>query len=98
MTGGLYQKGKNFLSVEDVETRPRCRAAMRARDGIKSNVAVGETFGMSASKRTIAVSTGGGDCPGLNAVIRAVVRTARLEYGWRAIGGTDGFKGTLWAA
>jgi hypothetical protein len=69
---------------------------MRARDGIKSNVAVGDTFGMSASKRTIGVSTGGGDCPGLNAVIRAVVRTARLEYGWRVIGVTNGFNGLIW--
>src|SRR5579862_3433436 len=51
---------------------------------------------MSASKRTIGVSTGGGDCPGLNAVIRAVVRTARLEYGWRVIGVTNGFNGIIW--
>jgi 6-phosphofructokinase 1 len=51
---------------------------------------------MSASKRTIGVSTGGGDCPGLNAVIRAVVRTARLEYGWRVIGVTNGFNGLIW--
>jgi ATP-dependent phosphofructokinase / diphosphate-dependent phosphofructokinase len=51
---------------------------------------------MSASKRTIGVSTGGGDCPGLNAVIRAVVRTARLEYGWRVVGVTNGFNGIIW--
>src|SRR5215472_4922262 len=51
---------------------------------------------MSASKRTIGVSTGGGDCPGLNAVIRAVVRTARLEYGWNVIGVTNGFNGLIW--
>src|ERR1700752_580824 len=51
---------------------------------------------MSAPKRTIGVSTGGGDCPGLNAVIRAVGRTARLEYGWRGGGGTNGFNGLIW--
>lgn len=51
---------------------------------------------MSAAQRTIGVSTGGGDCPGLNAVIRAVVRTARLEYGWRVIGVTNGFNGLIW--
>src|SRR6202021_3729669 len=51
---------------------------------------------MSASKRTIGVSTGGGGCPGLNAVIRAVVRTARLEYGWRVVGVTNGFNGIIW--
>src|SRR4029077_11618812 len=51
---------------------------------------------MKERVRTIGVSTGGGDCPGLNAVIRAVVRTARLEYGWRVIGVTNGFNGLIW--
>ena len=31
---------------------------------------------MSQAKKRLAVLTGGGDCPGLNAVIRAVVKTA----------------------
>jgi ATP-dependent phosphofructokinase / diphosphate-dependent phosphofructokinase len=48
------------------------------------------------SIRTIGVCNGGGDCPGLNAVIRAVVRTAKLEYGWRVIGVTNGFNGLIW--
>ena len=39
---------------------------------------------------TIGVLTGGGDCPGLNAVIRAVVRTG-AKYGFDTIGiRTDG--------
>src|SRR5271156_6136734 len=46
--------------------------------------------------RTIGICTGGGDCPGLNAVIRAAVRAAKLEYGWRVIGVTNGFKGLIW--
>jgi len=45
--------------------------------------------------RTIALLTGGGDCPGLNAVIRAAVRTAVLQYGWRMIGIEDGFDGLV---
>jgi 6-phosphofructokinase 1 len=45
--------------------------------------------------RTIAVSTGGGDCPGLNAVIRGVVRSA-LRRGWKVIGIRDGFDGLIW--
>lgn len=45
--------------------------------------------------RTIAILTGGGDCPGLNAVIRAVVRTAIGRYGWRVIGIEDGFDGLV---
>ncbi len=50
---------------------------------------------MSAIK-TIGISTGGGDCPGLNAVIRAATRSAILKYGWRVIGITDGFDGLIW--
>jgi ATP-dependent phosphofructokinase / diphosphate-dependent phosphofructokinase len=79
-----------------VETFTRTLAAARAADGVKSSVARGDEFEMSGSVRTIGVSTGGGDCPGLNAVIRAVVRTARLEYGWRVVGVTNGFNGLIW--
>jgi 6-phosphofructokinase 1 len=39
--------------------------------------------------------TGGGDCPGLNAVIRAVVRKAIDAYGDRVIGFRDGWRGVL---
>ncbi len=42
----------------------------------------------------IAVSTGGGDAPGLNAVIRAVVLSA-LNRGWECYGIRDGFAGIL---
>ncbi|MBM3326444.1 MAG: ATP-dependent 6-phosphofructokinase [Calditrichaeota bacterium] len=47
--------------------------------------------------RKIGISTGGGDCPGLNAVIRAVVRTAKLHYQWDVIGIEDGFDGLIYA-
>ncbi len=43
----------------------------------------------------IAVLTGGGDCPGLNAVIRAVVKTAISDYGWEVLGIEDGFEGLI---
>ncbi|HSH16354.1 MAG TPA: ATP-dependent 6-phosphofructokinase [Verrucomicrobiae bacterium] len=46
--------------------------------------------------RTIGVCTGGGDCPGLNAVIRGVVKAALLDHGWRVIGIEDGFDGLIW--
>ena len=39
----------------------------------------------------IGVLSGGGDAPGLNAVIRAVVRTAVFKYGWDVTGIVDGF-------
>jgi 6-phosphofructokinase len=38
----------------------------------------------------IGILTGGGDCPGLNAVIRAVVRAGISEYGDEVIGFRDG--------
>lgn len=44
--------------------------------------------------RRIAISTGGGDAPGLNAVIRAVVLSA-VERGWEVLGIRDGFNGLL---
>jgi 6-phosphofructokinase 1 len=43
----------------------------------------------------IGVLTGGGDAPGLNGVIRAVVRTATIKYGWTVVGIFDGFEGLL---
>jgi ATP-dependent phosphofructokinase / diphosphate-dependent phosphofructokinase len=45
--------------------------------------------------KRIGVLTGGGDCPGLNAVIRAVVKTASNEYGWEVWGIEDGFDGLI---
>jgi ATP-dependent phosphofructokinase / diphosphate-dependent phosphofructokinase len=43
----------------------------------------------------IGILTGGGDCPGLNAVIRAVVRKAIDAYGDQIIGFRDGWRGVL---
>ncbi len=43
----------------------------------------------------IGILTGGGDCPGLNAVIRAVVLSAELRHGDEVIGYLDGWKGVL---
>jgi len=44
--------------------------------------------------RKIGVLTGGGDCPGLNAVIRAVVRSS-IRYEWEIIGIRNGWKGLI---
>jgi phosphofructokinase-like protein len=49
---------------------------------------------MEKPKR-IGIVTGGGDAPGLNAVIRAVVKTAAIDYGAETIGIEDGFNGLL---
>ena len=43
--------------------------------------------------RRVGVLTAGGDCPGLNAVIRAFVKTAEAHYDWEILGVLDGFEG-----
>jgi phosphofructokinase-like protein len=43
----------------------------------------------------VGVLTGGGDCPGLNAVIRAIVRKGVQEYGYEFTGFRDGWRGPL---
>jgi len=45
--------------------------------------------------RQIGVLTGGGDCPGLNAVISAIVKTAEREYDMEVIGFLDGYEGLI---
>jgi 6-phosphofructokinase 1 len=44
--------------------------------------------------KTIGILTGGGDCPGLNAVIRAVVRASDTQ-GWDCVGVLEGWRGLL---
>jgi 6-phosphofructokinase 1 len=44
--------------------------------------------------KKIGILTGGGDCPGLNAVIRAVVRKS-IKYNWENIGIKNGWKGLI---
>ncbi|HXW33379.1 MAG TPA: ATP-dependent 6-phosphofructokinase [Acidimicrobiales bacterium] len=43
----------------------------------------------------VGILTGGGDCPGLNAVIRAVVTSARVTWGDATIGFLDGWRGVV---
>ncbi|MBQ7667942.1 MAG: 6-phosphofructokinase [Clostridia bacterium] len=45
--------------------------------------------------KKIAILTGGGDCPGLNAVIRAVTKTAINKYKLEVIGFKDGYRGLV---
>jgi phosphofructokinase-like protein len=52
-------------------------------------------YSVSSYRKRIGVLTGGGDAPGLNAVIRAVVKTATKIYGWEVIGIEDGFEGLM---
>lgn len=52
-----------------------------------------EDHNMGKEIKKIALLTGGGDCPGLNAVIRAVTKTAILNYGYEVIGYKFGYRG-----
>lgn len=46
-------------------------------------------------KKRVLVLTGGGDCPGLNAVIRAIVKRASQEADWEVLGSIDAYNGLL---
>ncbi|MDD2542903.1 MAG: ATP-dependent 6-phosphofructokinase [Candidatus Cloacimonetes bacterium] len=46
-------------------------------------------------KKRLLIATGGGDCPGLNAVIRAIVKRASKEHNWEVLGSIDAFDGIL---
>jgi ATP-dependent phosphofructokinase / diphosphate-dependent phosphofructokinase len=48
-----------------------------------------------ARKKKILVATGGGDCPGLNAVIRAIVKKATGQCNWEVVGSINAFNGVL---
>src|SRR6185436_6324256 len=43
--------------------------------------------------KKVLVLTGGGDCPGLNAVIRGIAKRARREKGWEVYGSIEAFNG-----
>lgn len=45
--------------------------------------------------KRIGILTAGGDCPGLNAAIRGVAKTAIIEYGMEVFGIADGFRGLI---
>ena len=45
--------------------------------------------------KRIGILTGGGDCPGLNSVIRAVTKCAIVEHGLEVIGIFDSFDGLI---
>src|SRR5262245_1032825 len=52
-------------------------------------------MGTNVAPMRVGVLTGGGDCPGLNAVMRALVRRGTQEYGYEFTGFRDGWRGPL---
>jgi ATP-dependent phosphofructokinase / diphosphate-dependent phosphofructokinase len=89
------RKNDRFLTV------PLSRVSSHIQEADKKYYDLAKVFfgqrhvdpGASPVKR-IGVLTGGGDCPGLNAAIRAVTSRA-LEYGWEVIGFKNGWKGLV---
>jgi 6-phosphofructokinase 1 len=47
------------------------------------------------TKKKVLILTGGGDCPGLNAVIRGIAKRARKEKDWEVYGSVEAFNGVL---
>jgi ATP-dependent phosphofructokinase / diphosphate-dependent phosphofructokinase len=45
--------------------------------------------------KKILIATGGGDCPGLNAVIRAIAKAAKIDGNWEVWGSIEAFNGVL---
>lgn len=54
-----------------------------------------EKRGKNNMSKRVLVLTGGGDCPGLNAVIRAIVKRASKEKDWEVVGSIQSFDGVL---
>lgn len=46
-------------------------------------------------KKRVLVLTGGGDCPGLNAVIRGIVKRASMENDWEVVGSIEAYNGVI---
>src|SRR4030042_2239926 len=90
----LYLNGR--CSVGDrnrirLPIHPKADSWMRLR---KSNPWIQKKRSPMAKKK-IAILTGGGDCPGINAVIRAVTKKAIHEKGMEVIGIEDGYHGMI---
>src|SRR6478735_4132074 len=77
--------------------RPAQRSSARisgpSGTGQLASANVGSCLTTSVAK-TIGILTGGGDCPGLNAVIRAVVRASDVE-GWDCVAVLEGWRGLV---
>ncbi len=48
-----------------------------------------------SKRKKLLVLTGGGDCPGLNAVIRGIAKRAKKEKDWEVLGSVEAFNGVL---
>jgi ATP-dependent phosphofructokinase / diphosphate-dependent phosphofructokinase len=67
---------------------------MEIKGGLYFNIAYVKK-GCRYVMKKIGVLTGGGDCPGLNAVIRGIVKSAAIKHSCEAVGIEDGFDGLV---
>ena len=81
----------------DASRRRAISATVRGflRAGSRDPLTADRENSLAPSIRRLGILTGGGDCPGLNAVIRAVAKTAILQYGIEVVGIEDGFQGLI---
>ncbi len=94
---GGARKGSKSSGKKINAPGPKKRASSGKGRGSKTTLTRYGRIHESAFKLSrIGLLTGGGDCPGLNAVIRAVVRTAINVYGWEVSGFEDGFEGMIY--
>ncbi len=56
---------------------------------------MGKSTGKNSRPQVIGILTAGGDCPGINAAIRGVGKTAIVKYGMKVIGISDGYAGLI---
>ncbi len=56
---------------------------------------MGKSNSKNSMPKTIGILTAGGDCPGINAAIRGVGKTAIVKYGMKVIGISDGYAGLI---
>src|SRR5207248_10369493 len=80
--------GARWVVPASLPPQPATRAAASASDRATAGMYV-------PGLMRIGILTGGGDCPGLNAVIRAIVRKGIDRYGHAILGFRDGWRGPL---
>lgn len=88
----MATKGKSTVKKKKPEAASPATAGDFRRAGARSTV---KAAGKPKIRR-LALLTGGGDCPGLNAVIRAVVKTCVHKYGVACFGLEEGFHGLIY--
>jgi phosphofructokinase-like protein len=77
--------------LADIPSKEQLQCQMSPRDSShKPDILTGRM-----TRKRLAILTGGGDCPGLNAVIRAAVRTATRVYDFEVLGVQLGFEGLM---